>query len=223
MKLILLLVSAVMLLSSCSVLPEIAPVAPSEESAIRQRCKALFPQGKWQFVHSIEASMPGGRHTTMIGITRISSTDLTIHCVMMTIEGLVLFDGVFDGQEVIINRGVPPFDSSAFAKGMIDDIRLIFFHPQVDDVDIGMSEDGALICRYCTDKETAQDVVIRPNGSWMIRQYHGKQLKRTVRADVNSNTAKKRIPDKITLNAYVSQGYSLILKRIESNHSERLP
>ena len=93
MKQILLLVSAAMLLSSCGALPEIVPVSPSEASAIRQQCLMLFPQGKWQFVHSIEASMPGGRQTIMIGVTRISSVDKTIHCVMMTIEGLVLFDG----------------------------------------------------------------------------------------------------------------------------------
>ncbi|MDM8554363.1 hypothetical protein QUF75_06495 [Desulfococcaceae bacterium HSG7] len=213
----LLLVSVAMLLASCSALPEIAPIAPSEESAIRQQCKALFPQGKWQFVHSIEANMAGGRQTTMIGVTSISSTDLTIHCVMMTIEGLVLFDGVFDGQKIIINRGVPPFDSPSFAKGMIDDIRLIFFHPQTPAINAGSLEDGALICRFHTGKKTAQDVVIRPNGSWMIRRYQDNQLKRIVRADVNANANTARcIPDKITLNAHGSQGsYSLILKRIE--------
>ncbi len=105
---------------------------------------------------------------------------------------------------------------------MIDDIRLIFFRPQVDDVDIGMSEDGALICRYSTDKETAQDVVIRPNGSWMIRQYHGKQLKRTVRTFVNEDGVlrKKFDPVRIKLTAHGSPGYSLLLKRIESQNGE---
>jgi len=217
MKLILLLVSLMMLLASCSALPEIAPVAPSEESVIRQQCKALFPHGKWQFVHSIEADMTGGRQTTMIGITSISSTDLTIHCVMMTIEGLVLFDGVFDGQKIIINRGVPPFDSPSFAKGMIDDIRLIFFHPQTPAINAGFLEDGALICRFHTGKETAQDVVIRPNGSWAIHQYHGKQLKRTVQTFVNENGVlrEKSAPVKIKLTAHVSSGYSLLLKRIK--------
>ena len=230
MKPILLLISAAMLLSSCSTLPEIAPVKPSEASVIRQQCLALFPQGKWQFVHSVEASMPGGRQTTMIGVIRISSADKTIHCVMMTIEGLVLFDGVFDGQKVIINRGVPPFDSPAFAKGMIDDIRLIFFHPQsfqnqsfqtqTPDVDIGTSEDGALICRFHTGKDITQDLLIRPNGSWMIRQYHGKQLKRTVHAYINKDKVlrKKRDPMKIKLSAHGSSGYSLLLKRIESQN-----
>ena len=217
MKYNLLLVSVAMLLASCSALPEIAPVAPSEESAIRLQCKELFPDGKWQFVHSIEADMAGGRQTTMIGVTSISSADLTIHCVMMTIEGLVLFDGVFDGQKVIINRGVPPFDTPSFAKGMIDDIRLIFFHPRTPAINTGSLEDGALICRFHIGKETAQDVVIRPNGSWTIHQYHGKQLKRTVQTFVNEDGVlrEKSAPVRIKLTAHGSSGYSLLLKRIK--------
>ncbi len=217
MKQILLLVSLTMLLASCSALPEIAPVAPSKESAIRQQCKALFPQGKWQFVHSIEASMPGGRQTTMIGVTRISSADKTIHCVMMTIEGLVLFDGVFNGHKVIINRGVPPFDTPSFAQGMIDDIKLIFFNPRTPAIHVGSMENGALICRFHTGKETAQDVVIHPNGSWMIRQYHGNQRKRTVQIFINEDRVlgEKSEPVRIKLTALGSSGYSLLLKRIK--------
>jgi len=215
-----LLFSIVMLLSSCSALPEIVPVASSEVSVIRQKCKALFPQGKWQFVHSIEASMPGGRQTTMIGVTRISSADKTIQSVMMTIEGLVLFDGVYNGQKIMINRGVPPFDTPALAQGMMDDIRLIFFHPQVPAIHIGSSEDGALICRYNTGKKITQDVLIHPNGSWTIHQYHGSLLKRTVRAFVNEDRVFPEKPDpaRIKLSAHGASGYSLLLKRIESQN-----
>jgi hypothetical protein len=76
-----------------------------------------------------------------MGVTELSSDPERIHAVMMTIEGLVLFDALFDGK-LTINRGVAPFDSREFAEGLMDDIRLIFFKPAGNAVDAGLTEDG---------------------------------------------------------------------------------
>ncbi len=207
-----------LLLSACAALPRITLIEPDQASVIRSKCQTLFPQGKWQFTHSIEASLPGDRHTTMIGVTRISTADHKIDCVMMTIEGLVLFEGGWDGEKVVIRRGVPPFDKKTFARGMLDDIRLIFFHPQATAFQSGELENGNLVCRYSIDRQITQDIIISPDGSWMLRQYDNKHPIRTVRASENAEGV--QAPE-ITLQA--KGDYSLRLKLIQAHHLEASP
>ena len=73
---------------------------------------------------------------------------------------------------------------------------------------------------YRMGKESTQDAVIHPNGSWMIRQYHARQLKRTVQTFLNEDRVlrEKSDPMRIKLTAHGSSGYSLLLKRIESQN-----
>ena len=101
------------ILISCSALPKLQPSNRSARVELPPACQRLFPNGEWQFVHSIEAVMPGGHKGLVMGVTVISSRDRIAHCVLMTIEGLVVFDARYD-QELVINRAVAPFDREGF-------------------------------------------------------------------------------------------------------------
>ena len=85
-----------------------------------------------------------------MGVTVISPEERKIESVIMTIEGFVFLDAYYD-QKVVINRGIPPFDSIDFARGMMDDIKLIFFKPEGGLIESGMSDDGSYLCRYKND------------------------------------------------------------------------
>jgi hypothetical protein len=136
----------------------------------------------------------------------------------MTIEGLVVFDALYDG-EIIINRAIPPFNSDKFAKGMISDLRLIFFQPEGRCVEAGVSDTSKWICRYQTDKETTVDVVIHFDNRWTIRRYHHHRLDRAIQAYFGNDpdlTTKNKIPERLELIARGGQGYSLNLKLVEA-------
>jgi hypothetical protein len=79
---------------SCSRLPNIYPADGSAQLQLHKKCRHLFPTGNWQFFHTIEVTMPGGKKSVVTGLTVISSKDKTIRSVIMTIEGLVLFDAI---------------------------------------------------------------------------------------------------------------------------------
>ena len=212
MKHIELLLIILLLTISCSGVPKLV-----ENPAAQMSCGLPFPKGNWQFVHSIEAAMPGGA-ASVIGITDISSGLETIHCIIMSIEGLVLFDGVYKG-EVVINRGIRPFDSKEFAKGLMNDIRMVFFPPVGELTGTGILSNGSHVCRYMNDTTTIVDVIIDPNHNWEIRQYRNGALNRSVKAYIKEKAiegVQKAFPGRIELSANEEPGYALKLKLIRA-------
>jgi len=162
--------------------------------------------------------MPGGRNASVIGIIDISSDVETIHCIIMSIEGLVLFDGVYRG-EVVINRGIQPFDSKEFAKGLINDIRMVFFPPVGEPAGTGVLSNGSHVCRYRHDAMTIVDVIIDPNHDWEIRQYRNGNLNRSVKAYLKERAidgVQKAFPGRIELAVKEKPGYALTLRLIRA-------
>ena len=168
---------------SCTGLPKIDPVNPSIIPEIHQRCSNVFVKGKWQFDHLIEFSMPGNKKSFVRGITVISPEEKKIKSVIMTIEGFVFLDAYY-AQKVVINRGIPPFDSIDFVKGMMDDIKLMFFKPESSLIKSGMSGDGSYLCRYKNDTGSVIDVITNSGCNWEIRQHNPSgALIKTIKAD----------------------------------------
>ncbi len=211
------------LIVSCSTYPIISPVKSLELTKIQDKCNGVFPIGKWLFVHSIEATLPGGKKAFMMGVTQIYPEKKKIHCIMMTIEGLVVFDGLYDGK-IVINRGIPPFASDNFAKGMISDLRLIFFQPEGRHIETGVSDTGEWICRYQTDDEATVDVVIHFDSRWTIHRYNGHRLRRTIQAYLSQGSVllyNNKIPGRLELTARGGHGYSLSLKLVKAEPIEK--
>ena len=163
--------------------------------------------------------MPGGRNASVIGITDISSDLETIHCIIVSIEGLVLFDGVYR-REVVINRGIQPFDSKEFAKGLMNDIRMVFFRPEGELTGTGVLNNGSHVCRYTNDATTIVDVIIDPkNRDWEVRQYRNGNLNRSVKAYIKEraiNGVQKTFPGRIELSVNEAPGYALTLRLIRA-------
>ena len=201
-------------LVGCSALPRVYPTAAVVAPQIRQACAAVFPSGKWQLLHSIEATLPGGRKGFVMGLSVISSVDRSVHCVIMTMEGLVLFDAAYDGR-LAVKRAVAPFDSKNFAAGLINDIRLIFFRPGGVPVESGRLENGASVCRYRGADGWIADVIARRDGSWEINQYDRRLREiRTVRGSGPTDNA--GIFKRIELVAQGLSRYALVMDLVEA-------
>lgn len=202
-----------LILVSCAQLPKLSPPDPSRFFEIRKECEDRFPAGNLRLVHSIEAQIPGRGTQFMTGLTLLSSEREQFRSVMMSIEGLVIFDGVYDKGEISIARGIPPFDSPNFAKGLLDDVRLMLLRPQGECLETGLKERGIPVCRYDKRDGIITDVEIHPDGVCVIRQYAKKSLRRTICTRPGSNPA---IPEETELVFHGAVGYSLHLKLLES-------
>ena len=207
------------LLISCSSLPKVYQLDRSASPDLYQKCSSPFLNGKWQFLHSIEGTMPGGKNGFFMGLTVISAADRSVRCVMMSIEGFVLFDAQYDDR-LAIKRGLTPFDSENFAKGLMKDIRLIFFKPPGSLIKSGILKNGSFICRYRNHDSKIVDIITHSDHSWEIRQYTQDYfLFRTVKGYIANNdasTERTEIPDRIELTSHGSFGYKLMMNLVEA-------
>lgn len=207
-----------LLMGSCS--PGVGPQAlrPSPVSESMPDCSSPFPRGRWQFVHAIQGNLPHGMKTSAIGVTEISSRTRAAHCILMTAEGFVLFDGVLD-EEITINRAVRPFDSPAFAQGLMDDIKSVFFPPQGQLTQTGTLKNSAQVCRYKQQDGTVVDVIMPLNGGWEIRHYRQNRLIRSVHAYPEKGSpgeTREPISPRITLTAHRPTPYTLNFRCIRA-------
>lgn len=202
-----LLLPALLLLGAgCASLPRITPAPEGRAGELARSCDALFPEGKWRLVHTIRATLRGDRQTVMTGVTLLDPAASRIHSVMMTLEGLVVLDAVWADGGLTLNRGVPPFDAESFVRGMMADIRLIFFKPDGPPEAVGMTAAGRPACRYDTGPDRTRFITLDPEtGGWTLRQYRGRRLARTVDArpgDPSDPVAGAPIAQRLTLVAH---------------------
>lgn len=172
---------AVMVLNGCAQLPPIKLLDPSQETAVREACLRPFLTEKVRLIHAVKAVLPGGHEGTAIGFLVADPRNESFKSVLMTIEGVVLFDMDY-GKSLTVNRAVPPFDAPAFAGRMSEDIRLAFFHPGREPAAIGREKGGAAVCRFERDGGEFVDVVQHENGEMALRLYGaGQELRKNVR------------------------------------------
>ncbi len=219
MKQIILLLSMLYLTTACSSLPKVYPPKNVSQPMLQQKCGQLFPEGNWQFFHSIEATMSGGQKGVLLGVTIISSKDRIVQSVLMTIEGMVLLDARYDRQ-LVINRSVWPFDSEDFAGGLIQDLQLIFFRPPGPLIESGILENGAATCRYQNPDKQVVDIVKHSDQRWELRLYHrGHKKIRTVDMFFNRNEINPggfHVPNRLKLTSHGYLDYTLDMDLIEA-------
>ena len=197
-------------------LPELLGTADDGQRA--PACTAVFPQGRWQFVHSIEFTMQDGAGPPIIGVTTIDGN--TIGCALITVEGLTLFDAVYSrGKDsVVVRRAVPPFDKPEFAKGMIGDIRAIFRPPTAGEVQTGLSAGANSVCRYKEASGGVVDIELTADNCWQIKGYNAELLlHRTITSRSCRKKAFNLIPDYLDLETYGRNGYTLKMTLIRAD------
>ena len=219
MKHILLLLSVLGLILSCSSLPQVYPAGDSADPLPGRTCRGPFPDGDWQLLHSIEATLPGGKKGFLMGLTVVSSSNRTARCVIMTLEGFVIFDAMYDKQ-ISVKRAVAPFDSGAFANSLIDDINLIFFKPSGSIVTSGFLKSGAAVCRYQKPDGRIVDIISHGEDHWETKQYlpdfRLARIVKSMSAKKPDLTDRAGISNQIELIAHGSPRYELIMDLVEA-------
>jgi hypothetical protein len=201
------------LLSACAHRPDLLPASKQAAEKIQTECEAIFPQEDRQLLHRIQARLPNNDKETLLGLTQIHPKTHNLHCVLMTIEGLVLFEADYD-DTLSIQRAVPPFDQEGFAEGLLADIGLIFFKPAAAQMTAGTTALGEKICRYELSDDQLEEIILLPQNKREIRLYtHKRKLYRRVVFQPQSKPLK--IAKQIELKADGFFGYQLNLTLIE--------
>ena len=204
-------------LTGCAAQPPSLPEL-THEAGEERGCAAVFPQGRWEFVHTIEFSMADGSGATVLGVTSLAGDEIS--CALMTVEGFTLFEAVDRGKEGLeVRRAVPPFDKLAFAAGLMEDVRTIFRTPSSATVQYGRAGGTIPICRYIGVEGRITDILPVMDGCWQIRTYGADQaMNRSVVGSSCRKEGESLIPEHLELKGFGPTNYTLKMTLIHVEH-----
>jgi hypothetical protein len=209
MRRLLLCLTTAFLVASCTtgtkqLLPDLPPM--SGRSGIQGKCTAMFPEGRWQFVHTIAFHMANGNAGTALGVVVLAGGE--VNCALMTVEGLTLFEArSAGGGDLQVMRAIPPFDNREFAAGLMRDIRTIFFQP-AGEGHYGRLPGNAPVCRYIAAGQVT-DILPREDGCWRLDTYSDRVRTRSIRTRSCRTVDTAVLPEFLELVADGPAGYTL--------------
>lgn len=205
-------------IGSCGPLPEVRHPESLMLPEGPPRCRRQFLQGRWQFQYAIEATFPEEQKSVLVGVSVVSAESGSIHSILMTIEGMVVFDARYD-REIQILRAIRPFDSERFARGLLNDFRLVFFMPEGALIETGTLPNGSYVCRYQQPDRQVVDIVGYSDHHWQVQQY-GRWFTEKRMVDIFFNDKFRfdgfQAPSRLKLTASGYAGYTLDMDLIEA-------
>ena len=178
-------------------------------------CTAPFVSGRWQFTHTVAITVAGKPRGALVGVIRVDPTAATVHCVLMTVEGMVVFEALDQGGLEVI-RALPPFTGDAYAKGLMDDVRLIFLPPAGRPAAAGRTADHAAACRFVQSGGAVVDVIGMGAAGWAIRRYDNRRrLEKEIVATAGA-PATPAIARQMVLTDHGLPGYRLSMNLIDA-------
>ncbi|MBN1545220.1 MAG: hypothetical protein JW902_01015 [Syntrophaceae bacterium] len=206
-------VALLTMIAACSRLPDMKTLDPAKDRDMIATCESPFIKTPYRFIHAIEATLPGGRSATLMGVTMADPVTRILHSVLMTMEGLVLFDGEYDNGKLAVNRALAPFDKEPVARAMMEDIHLLFLSPQDPIIAAVIRQDGSILCRRRANRRETMDILIRPDRTWKIETYINpfERLR-----EVNASDISKGIPEELVLKSQINGNYTLRMKLIDA-------
>lgn len=177
-------------------------------------CYVIFPAGPWESVHKIEATFGGGS-SSLIGVTKGEPSERRLQSVLLTPEGFVLFDAECWIKGISVRRAVAPFDSPTFARGLIEDVSLLFLSPPGKPTIWGKETNGTITCKW-ENSENSTEITGLMDKSWRIlrRDKYGEVTKKIVLSGPFLNGLASRIeyrafkPAPYTLRMTLIQAFS---------------
>ena len=167
-----------MLCAGCLPAPETGfPTGAPEDL---QSCVAIFPSEPWECVHKIEAVVREGVSSTMLGITKGDPVLRKLHTVLLTSEGFIVFEAEQVGDTLSVLKTVAPFDSPAFARGLMEDVTLLFLAPQGRPSKWGRRADGAALCEWENPDGSRKEVLVSTVHRISVRDRQGDLAKEAV-------------------------------------------
>jgi hypothetical protein len=158
------LLVAATLLSACGGLAPLRPITVADRAETIRECRALFPSGRWQATHVVEAQLPLGHQGSFLGAVSVQQPGRVFRSVLMSAEGMVLFDVTYQDGRITTHRAVAPLDAQGFGRGMTGDIRLLLLPPDGPLSEVGEAQSGHRACRWRRgDGKTVEAVLEAPN------------------------------------------------------------
>jgi hypothetical protein len=133
-------------------------------------------------VHRIEATVRGGGSSLLLGVTKGEPSERRLQSLLLTPEGFILFDAELSEGGIAVRKALVPFDSPAFARGLMEDVSLLFLPPQGKPTAWEKETDGRMICNWEDRDDSHTEISGSTDRGWRIlrRDKEGKVIKEIV-------------------------------------------
>jgi hypothetical protein len=131
-------------------------------------CYAVFPAGAWESVYKLEATIRGGGSFSLLGVTKGEPSERRLQSLLLTPEGFILFDAELRDGEMAVRKAVAPFDSPAFAGGLMEDVSLLSLPPRLKPTGWEKKMDGTMICNWEGPDDSHTEVTGSMESGWRI-------------------------------------------------------
>jgi len=157
--------------------PAMSPGSPEDLSG----CYAIFPAEPWESVHKIEATIRGSS-SSLLGVTKGEPSERRLQSVLLSSEGFILFDAERRENGIAVRKAVAPFDSPAFASGLMEDVTFLFLPPTTKPTTWGKETDGTMICKWEESDNPHTEITGSMDSGWRIlrRDKYGEVIKEVV-------------------------------------------
>ena len=200
-------------LAACGGLPALTPAAPPAQAELAARCDTLFPDTPWVATHVLEATLPGNQQGSFLAVVAAEAPG-KFRSILVSVEGLALYDASFSYGRTVVTRAVPPFDRPGFAQNMSADIQLLLFEPREPLREVGVTSQGFGACRWQrADGKTVEATLEGPERT-RLRLY-AKEGSQVEREALLRGPLQRGLATDMTLVAPGTMGYSLHLELVD--------
>ncbi len=177
-------------------------------------CYTPFPAGPWESVHRIEATIRGGS-SSLLGVTKGDPSEHKLESLLLTPEGFILFDAELRGGKVVVRKAVPPFDSPAFARGLMEDVSLLFLPPSAKPAGWLKEMDGTMTCNWENADQSLSEVRGSMSSGWKI--LHQNKRGKVTREVVLNGPFINGLASYVELHAFKPASYRLRMTLVQQS------
>ncbi|MBN1381804.1 MAG: hypothetical protein JXA41_09030 [Deltaproteobacteria bacterium] len=159
----------VSILTSCAAVVTYEPLKPPSPGAV---CPTIFPETDFRAVHRIEISSARSGKSAFIGAVKCEPDKSTLHAVLMSAEGMVIFEAAVKKGAFRIISAFPPLDDSVFARGLMADVSFLLLKPAGMPMETGLDRQGLMTCRWSAAAGGVIEQSMMRAGAVRIRRYN---------------------------------------------------
>jgi hypothetical protein len=115
--------------------------------------------------------------SSLLGITKGDPAGRRLHTVLLTPEGFILFEAEQRDNKISVLKAVVPFDSPAFARGLMEDVSFLFLAPGARPSKWGRTADSTVLCRWESPDGSRKEVRCSPVVRITLQDRHGDLIK----------------------------------------------
>jgi hypothetical protein len=199
----------VLALTACAAAPSYKPL--SSQSGVA--CPGIFPPKAFRVIHEIMFKNASIGKGVFIGAAKVEPQKDALHAVLMSVEGMVLFEAEYESGDIKITSAFPPLNNSAFAKGLMADVLFVLLKPAGKPIEQGLDGKGLTTCRWKVEADAVLETALTADGAVRIRLYGGD--KHAAKEAMAWPPFDRGMPSRIYMKALSPSNYTIELTLIE--------